>query len=211
MKSFTRTTRRAVLVSCVAGAAVIGAVGAGTAAFADGAPSPSTSQSASTDTTGTTGTAAAPEGGPAAGPEHGKHEPHIGGTVLTVTGSTVTVQDRDGFTRTVTLADGATVTKDGASSTAAAITTGAHIEATGSVASDKTTLTATAVRIGEPTPPKGGPGAPGGPRGGKHDRGDAPTPPKGAPTDAPTSAPTGAPADAPSGAAPAAPTPSTGS
>lgn len=178
MQSFKKPSRRVAVIVGASGALVLGAVGAGAAAFADTTPTPGTSQSPSEST-------------PPAGPGARQHAPHIGGTVQSVDGSTVTVTDRDGFTRTIHLASGVTVTKDGASSSVAAITKGEEIHATGSVASDGTTLDATAVSVGKPTPPAGGPGgkagpgAKGGPHGARGPEG-APTPPQGGETTLPT-------------------------
>lgn len=198
MRSFTRPSRRQALVTGIAGVAVIGAVGVGSAAFAAG-PTPSPGASAP----------AAPSGAPSGAPGQGtagtdaptppKHEPHIGGEVLTVDGSTVTVKDPDGFTRTIALASDAKVTKDGSTSSVAAITKGTHIEATGTVDANGTTLDATSVTIGMPTPPAGGPAA-----GPAHGQGPAaapqPRPRKGghgAPV--PDVTPSGTPSTAPSG------------
>ncbi len=189
MQSFLRPSRRAAIFGGAAGLALVGAVGIGTVAFADSAPTPGTTQSPA---------ALAAPGASAAPGAHGPkaHAPHIGGSVLTVSGSTVTVKDRDGFTRTIRLGDGVKVTKDDASSSASAITKGTWIEASGTVDANGTALDATEVRIGQPAGPRGGHGGPGG------RPGDArPAAPKGAPA-----APEGAPA-APEGApaAPAAP------
>jgi hypothetical protein len=147
MQSFLRRpSRRAAIVAGAAGLAVVGAVGFGAAAFADGTrPSPGTTQAPT----------AAPSGAHGHGPG-GTHAPHIGGTVQSVVGSTVTVKDRDGFTRTITLASGVKVTKDGSSSSAGAITKGTWIEATGAVDSNGTTLDATTVTIGMRSLPKDG-------------------------------------------------------
>lgn len=210
MQAFTKPTRRATVIAGAAGVALLGAVGIGAAAYADTAPTPGTSASAAAPSTTPSG---APSDAPDGGPGEHTHAPHIGGTVVTVSGSTVTVTDRDGFTRTIELADDATVTKDGAASQVSAITAGEHIEATGTVDSNGTTLDATAVTIGQPTPPKGGPGAAGGHErrdGPDRDRGpagtDAPTPPTDAPSEAPAAP--AAPSDAPAAPsdAPAAPT-----
>ncbi|GAA4747337.1 hypothetical protein GCM10025783_19300 [Amnibacterium soli] len=170
MQSFLRPSRRAAIVGGAAGLALVGAVGFGTVAFADSAPTPGASQSAPAPAASgaPSGAPAAPgaPGGPAApgagGPGAKAHAPHIGGKVLTVDGSTVTVKDHDGFTRTIRLGDDVKVTKDDASSSTSAIAKGAWIEASGTVDSNGTTLDATEVRIGQPTPPKGGPIGPGG-------------------------------------------------
>ena len=168
MQSFLRPSRRAAIVGGAAGLALVGAVGFGTVAFADSAPTPGASQSApapaaSRAPSGAPEAPGAPAGGPAApgGPGMKVHAPHIGGKVLTVDGSTVTVKDRDGFTRTIRLGDDVKVTKDDASSSTSAIAKGVWIEASGTVDSNGTTLDATEVRIGQPTPPKGGPMGPG--------------------------------------------------
>ncbi|WP_375386851.1 hypothetical protein [uncultured Amnibacterium sp.] len=185
MQELRKPSRRTAVIVGAAGLALAGAVGVGTAAMADTAPTPSPSASA-------TGAPAGPGRGPR------EHAPHIGGTVLTVAGSTVTVQDRDGFTRTIVLAGDVAVTEDGASAEASAITKGAHIEATGTVASDGTSLDATSVTIGEPAGPKGGPGRHGdgprpdgrGPAGGSGpDGGNGPTGGPEQPSAAPSAAP----------------------
>lgn len=200
MQSFKKPSRRAAVIVGAAGIAVLGAVGAGATAFADTTPTPGASQTAAPS--------GAPTHGPGAGgPAAHKHTPHIGGTVQSVSGSTVVVKDPDGFTRTIQLADDVTVTKDGSSSSVTAITKGEHVDATGSVDADGTTLDATAVSVGKPTPPaggpggKGGPGAKGGPHGAPRTEG-APTPPEGGASAAPTP---------PEGGPSAAPTPSSGS
>lgn len=177
--SIRPATRRAAIIAGAAGLAVIGTIGAGAAAFADGAPSPAASTSASSTA------APGPHGGPDrdAGPHHA---PHIGGRVLTVDGRTVTVQDRDGFTRTIVLASGASITKDGAASSVAAIAKDTWIEATGTVDRNGTTLDATTVTIGRPTPPKGGPAGPrGAGPGARAGQKDAPATPSTGATSAP--------------------------
>ena len=169
MRAFTKPSKRTAVAACAA-AVVLGAIGVGTAgaAFADGAPTAAPSSS-SAPSTAPAGPAEGVPGGPAAdstAPTPPRHEPHIGGEVLSVSGSTVTVRDPEGFTRTIRLGDDVTVTKDGAASDVAAVVQGEHIDATGQVASDGTTLDATAVAVGRPTPPagrdagaaKGGPG-----------------------------------------------------
>ena len=91
--------------------------------------------------------------------------PHLFGTVTSVSGSTITISDQDGFWRTITTSGSTTYTKSGASSNAAAVSVGSVISAEGSIASDHTTLDATSITIGLPTPPTGGAGGPGGPSG----------------------------------------------
>ena len=117
----------------------------------------------------------------------------VAGSVTAVSGSTITVRDMDGFTRTVTTSSGTTYTKDGSSATASAVTSGAVVFARGTVDSDGTTLDATAVDvrtaagrgpIGGPAGPRGhvgpgGCGGPGRPPGAPGERGPRPggTPP----------------------------------
>ena len=168
MQSFLRPSRRAAIVGGAAGLALVGAVGIGTVAFADATPTPGTTQSP----------------GATASPGTRAHAPRIGGTVLTVDGSTVTVQDRDGFTRTVRLAGDVKVTKDDASSSTSAITKGVWIEASGTVDADGTSLDATEVRIGQPAGPRGH-GGPGG-RGPHGPEGAAPATPGATPSGTPT-------------------------
>ncbi|RIX30859.1 single stranded DNA-binding domain-containing protein [Amnibacterium setariae] len=232
MQSFKKPSRRSAVVLGAAGLAVAGAVGFGTVAFADGMPTPGASQSApaAAPSGAPSGAPVAPEGGPQGGPQGGPAggpqgpaqggpgrgpgrdhpAPHIGGTVQSVSGSTVTVQDPDGFTRTIRLSDDVKVEKDGASSSTSAIVKGKHIDATGTVASDGTTLDATAVQVGRPTPPAPGEGGPAPKDGAAPKAPAAPSAPSGS-TEAP-SAPSGAPSAPAAPAAPsAAPSASTGS
>lgn len=96
---------------------------------------------------------------------------HLDGVVASVSGSTVTLTDRDGFTRTLTTTGSTTYTKSGAGASASDVQVGTVVRASGSVADDGTTLSATSVEVrvaGEAPagpaggPPHGGPGA-GGP------------------------------------------------
>ena len=73
-------------------------------------------------------------------------QPTVGGTVASVSGSTVTVTTRDGSTTKVALTDSTTYTLDGKASTKDAVVAGALIVARGTLASDGT-LTATSVEI----------------------------------------------------------------
>lgn len=132
---------------------------------------------------------------------------HIGGTVASISGDTVTVTDRDGFTRTIALSSTTTFTKDGATADRGDLTGTSVIDAEGTVASNGTTLDATRVdiRTKAPTPPRGpagGPGAPAGkggpPAPGGSGRGPAAPPAKGKGTP-PKPGTSGAP-KAPSGA-----------
>ncbi len=105
-----------------------------------------------------------PEGGMPAGAAPGSgtraapvHQPHLDGTVKSVSGSTVLITDRDGFTRTIKLSS---ATKYTDSLSAAKLTKGTKIHAEGTVDADQTSLDATSVG----TMPAGGPGR-GGPGG----------------------------------------------
>lgn len=88
------------------------------------------------------------------------HPAHIDGMVTDTADGTLTVTDRDGFTRTITTDAETSYGRDGQSS-ASDITTGTPVRAQGSVASDGTTLQADSVEVA--TGPAGGPGGPRGP------------------------------------------------
>lgn len=75
----------------------------------------------------------------------------IGGQVVSVSGNTITVSDRDGFYRTVTVSGDTTFSKGGASATLSDVTTGALIMAEGTVDANHTTLDASSVGIGLPS------------------------------------------------------------
>jgi len=108
--------------------------------------------------------------------ERPAHVPHIHGTVVSVSGSTVTVTDRDGFTRTIVVTADTTY-EDGLS---ADLAVGTVIRASGTVDANGTSLDAAKIRTA-PAGPLGGPH-----KGGHHGhQGEQPTPPTDAP--APTS------------------------
>ncbi len=73
-------------------------------------------------------------------------QPTVGGTVATVSGSTVTVTTRDGSTAKVVLTGSTKYTLDGQAATKDALVAGVRIVATGTLGSDGT-LTATSVAI----------------------------------------------------------------
>jgi hypothetical protein len=75
---------------------------------------------------------------------------HVAGWVTSVSGSTITLTDVSGFTRTVTTSSSTTYVKDGTTATSAIVTKGAFVRAVGSVDSDGTTLDATRVATGHP-------------------------------------------------------------
>lgn len=96
--------------------------------------------------------------------------PRAHGQVSGVNGTTFTIADRDGTTITVAASASTTYTNaDGTSATAAAVKTGLHIEAEGSLSSDGKTLTAVRITIEADGGRRGrdGSGGPGG-------RGDGP-------------------------------------
>lgn len=108
---------------------------------------------------------------------------HLGGFISKVDGSTVTLTDESGFTRTLTTSGATTYEKDGVRATSSILTVGALVRALGTVDADGTTLDATKVSVGKPAHPAfdgpggfGGPGGPGGPGGfGHRDRGPRPS------------------------------------
>ncbi|HUV57994.1 MAG TPA: DUF5666 domain-containing protein [Acidimicrobiales bacterium] len=76
----------------------------------------------------------------------------IGGQVVSVSASTITVADRDGFYRTVSVNGTTTYSKGGTSANLSDVTTGTFILAEGTVDANHTTLDASAVGIGLPSP-----------------------------------------------------------
>ncbi len=85
---------------------------------------------------------------------------HVVGWVTSVAGSTITLTDPSGFTRTVRTSDSTTYVKDGATATASIVTKGTFVRAVGTVADDGTTLDASRVATGRPAKGDGGvPGA----------------------------------------------------
>ncbi len=86
---------------------------------------------------------------------------HVAGTVVSVTGDTITVSDRQGFYRTIQVGDTTTYVKAGASAALGDVTTGTVIGAEGTIGADHTTLEAVTVDIGLAPTMGGAPGAPG--------------------------------------------------
>ena len=138
---------------------VIGAVAAAALVFGGAGVAFAATDSSDTATDSSTST------------ERPAHEPHLHGTVVSVDGSTITITDRDGFTRTI-LVSSATV-YDG--DLTADLAVGTEIRAAGTVNSNGTSLDATTVGTAPTGGPgdggKGGPGD-GGPRGGHGPDGD---------------------------------------
>lgn len=84
------------------------------------------------------------------------HSPHLDGTVLSDSGTTIVVTDGEGFHRTIHTTGSTAYTNSGSAATASAVTTGQHIDAVGSIDPNGTDLDATRVNVGRPprpTPP----------------------------------------------------------
>ena len=192
--------RRTLRLLAAGGATAVLLAGGSVAAFAaagtpTGMPKPS-----ATATPGAPGQPG-PNGG--ARPSPPVHKPHLIGTVTAVSGSIITITDRDGFSREIKVT-GSTTYADGLT---AIPQVGDKIHAEGTVDSDKTSLDATTVRrMTERTPPAprgpdghghrgpggpGGLGAVGGPGGpGGHRQGGTATPrPSGSATPSPAPKP----------------------
>lgn len=82
--------------------------------------------------------------------------PRLGGTVTAVGSGTITIRDRQGFTRTIVTSTSTTYAKDGTAATGAAVTAGARVAALGRVDPNGTSLDATRVDV-LTRPPAGGP------------------------------------------------------
>jgi hypothetical protein len=130
------------------GAAVLAVGGVAVAqAATSGAPTPSGSSSVPAPP----GTSGVPDRGPR------EHRPHLAGTVVSASGGTITITDREGFQRTIHTTP-ATTYADGLTATPAA---GTEIVAEGTVDTDKTSLKATRIAK-RPDRPGRGRGFPGG-------------------------------------------------
>jgi hypothetical protein len=92
-------------------------------------------------------------GGAGANGQHNGHKPTPGmaGTVKSVSGQTVTIQDFMGFTRTIHTSSSTTYTRGGQSATNSAVTKGANIAAQGTVDKNGTDLDASKVAVILPT------------------------------------------------------------
>lgn len=73
--------------------------------------------------------------------------PVLSGRVASVSGSTITIADPQGFERTVVASSSTKVTEAGSASSLSAVQPGTFIEAIGTVASDLTDLDASAIRV----------------------------------------------------------------
>ncbi|HWC37587.1 MAG TPA: DUF5666 domain-containing protein, partial [Acidimicrobiales bacterium] len=76
-----------------------------------------------------------------------KPTPSMAGTVKNVQGSTITIQDLMGFTRTIHTSSSTTYTRGGQSATSSAVTNGAEIAAQGTVDRNGTDLDASKVAV----------------------------------------------------------------
>jgi hypothetical protein len=81
----------------------------------------------------------------------------ISGWVTKVDDASLTVTDRDGFTRTIRTTGATTYEKDGATAARAVVAVGTFVHALGSVDADGTTLDAERVLVGRPARPAGAP------------------------------------------------------
>jgi hypothetical protein len=75
---------------------------------------------------------------------------HVAGWVTAVDGSTLTLKDLDGFTRTVRTSTSTDWYDDGDEATSSIATVGTFVRAHGTVATDGTTLQATRIATGTP-------------------------------------------------------------
>lgn len=148
--------RHRLRLAAIGGMAAIVVLGGGITAVASaGEPA---SGSATPSVVSSTSLATTPA---AAAPTRPAPKPHLAGTVTSVSGSTVLIKDRDGFTRTIVLSSKTTY-DDGLN---VALATGTKIHAQGTVDANGTSLDATTV--GAEKAPMGGPGRGGrGPWGG---------------------------------------------
>lgn len=174
---------RRALVAVAAGGLLLG--GTGVAYAVTSTTPPSTTPSSGPPSSG------APSSGTATAPP--VRQPDIGGTVTSVSGNTVLVTDRDGFTRTI-LTSSTTTYGTGLSDPLAV---GTVIHAVGTVDADKTSLDATAITVAR-AKAAGKPG--------RHKEGaEAP----GAPEATPDATPAPSTSPAPNSSAPASPVPTT--
>ena len=97
-------------------------------------------------------------------------QPRLAGTVQSVSGGAVTIADEQGFWHTVDVSGSTSYSKSGATASVGDVTVGTFVMATGTIANNHTTLDATSVSIGMPTPPTQG-SAPFGPASGHHKKG----------------------------------------
>ncbi len=141
--------RRLTVAAVIAGGLVLG----GTAIAYAGTTTAPTSGDSSTTTS-----PSQPSNPGSAATQRPIPRPHIDGTVVSVSGDTITVTDPEGFTRTI-VTSSSTTYDNGLS---APLATGAEIHATGTVDANHTSLDAT--QIGTRPKPPAGPAGKDGPR-----------------------------------------------
>ncbi len=153
----SRAARFTLAGAATGGLLLLGAV----AASAAGADGPTPTPSSTTTSSASPGSSVPQQPAPAAThrPDSAStttpapHQPHIDGTVTRVSGTTVTVTDRDGFTRTIVTSPN-TRYSDGLT---APLPAGTKIHADGTVDANGTSLDATAVKVAPvPHQPKTG-------------------------------------------------------
>lgn len=87
---------------------------------------------------------------------------HLVGTVMSVSGNSITISDNQGFERTIQVSSATTYSKSGTNATVSDVQSGTVIFAEGLVDANHTTLDATNIGIGLPSNANGGvPGGPG--------------------------------------------------
>lgn len=94
----------------------------------------------------------------------GAHQPRLGGQVVAVSATTITVADRDGFWRTINTSSTTTYSDASGATTRDAVAVGQFVGATGTVDADHTSLDAASVQVSATAPlhgPDGGHGGPG--------------------------------------------------
>lgn len=148
---------RLTLTGAAACALLLGGTVIASAAHAGGGPAPTPSSSASSSAnpqpSANPSDGTQQSTGPATGrtgstkkPAPAPHRPHIDGTVTSVSAATVTVTDRDGFTRTIVTSSGTTY-GDGLT---AQLPAGSRIHAEGTVDANGTSLDATTITVMRP-------------------------------------------------------------
>lgn len=160
--------RRVPRFVAIGGIVAVAVLGGGISIAAAATPSDPTANSATSTSTTThtshtrpsgapTGKPDWPSGGarPTGTPGNRVQQPRLSGTVKSVSGTTILITDRQGFTRTIVTSSKTTYSDDLTASPA----TGTQIEAVGTVDANGTSLDATS--IGKPKGP-GGFGGPGG-------------------------------------------------
>jgi len=159
--------RHRLRVAAIGGIAAAVIAGGGAVAAASAPVTGGQAVAASTTATVSPTSPAAPKAAPGAPstatggvPKMRTHSPHLDGAVTAVAGTTVTIKDRDGFTRSIVVS-AKTTYNDGLK---AALPVGTQIVAEGTVDANGTALDATTIGARPAPGMHGGPGR-GGPRG----------------------------------------------